>query len=453
MKKHIYIVLAAWITSAMMSSGSRSTIVVGGLIVDTLDEIEESREDMETAFPRLQIGDMLSTLPQTDFRSQPDPIRPAPSQNPALRHAFDGESFMRQGHWETALREFQRAMRLDRGNYAYVQRVAIAAALSGNYALADFHFRQFLEEHPDDVPSLVSRGGVLLRMTRYDDARESLNRALELEPTDIGAMYNKTFLRIIAEEDTRELSRQWEEMGVRDTIRIVQWLNADRTDMLRVMTPEQYQQSIAVMLGEGSQHHLAEIIQTFRSAISALERGDWVYYSGQLERIRIMGIRTMGIESELARSHAEMDDYRQAERIMSELAERFPGNAEIAYNHGYILMNLDSYEQALEAFTRAARLDEVHADARFGLACAYMGLDQPDAAWPILTSLAHEYPERMPEWLEGEALYLQAIRAHPDYDALKRSFQTRKAEAESQDQQAGGTPEAERDGGDETSME
>jgi len=68
------------------------------------------------------------------------------------------------------------------------------------------------------------------------------------------------------------------------------------------------------------------------------------------------------------------------------------------YNLGSLYWQQSRFDESVEAFEHAVRLNPVDVDARYNLAVAYLGLDRVDDAFPLLETLSLDMPDHGLVW-------------------------------------------------------
>jgi tetratricopeptide (TPR) repeat protein len=86
----------------------------------------------------------------------------------------------------------------------------------------------------------------------------------------------------------------------------------------------------------------------------------------------------------LAFLYAQQDRRREALALFDRAAELAPGNAEYAFDRGFLLQELNDHEAAIAAFRRALEIDPDHDRALYGLGLSLISLKRLDEAVPVL---------------------------------------------------------------------
>jgi len=101
---------------------------------------------------------------------------------------LEGDSHLREGNLDLALRAYLRATEKDPGNAA-AKRAARVYGMMGRYMEAIASFDRAAAIDPADAGPWMGRGFLLLRLKRRRDALECFERAAALDPEDRYARY------------------------------------------------------------------------------------------------------------------------------------------------------------------------------------------------------------------------------------------------------------------------
>jgi len=82
--------------------------------------------------------------------------------------------------------------------------------------------------------------------------------------------------------------------------------------------------------------------------------------------------------------YAQQGRRREALALFDRASELAPGNAEFAFNRGYLLQELNDHEAAVGAFRRALEINADHDRALYGLGLSLISLRRLDEAVPVL---------------------------------------------------------------------
>jgi Flp pilus assembly protein TadD len=95
-----------------------------------------------------------------------------------------------------ARQDFQEALKLDSGNTDAHHGIAIVADLEEAWSVAEFHYKQALQQRPQDPGILNDLGYSYLLQNRYHDASQYLRQALHVSPQHEHAHINLALLAL-----------------------------------------------------------------------------------------------------------------------------------------------------------------------------------------------------------------------------------------------------------------
>lgn len=409
------------VQSALLPSREPEYFTVGGMLADDLTStsfsggkfFEAGIYQMPLVEPRRRVAVIA---PPAEIPSGIE-IAPAGRAAEALRSA---EIFASSQEWRMALASVQAALDYDPDNLMLLRRAAAYAALARKFGVADEYFRRALARTPDDVAFLVGRAGVLLRLARLGEGEELANRALSIQPQYLAARFVKVCLQIARGVEAID-DAEWAALYTEQVAEMAQWLEADRKDYEAVMTTNGFRKACDVMLGPGLADRLEDVTRKLRKVVMELRARQWDQAKADLMELRQMGVRAVGIEMDIARCLFESGRELDAERLLGELAARYPNLAILQFNHAVALIRLRRYNEAIVALERSLSLDPKSNYTLFAMACAYAGLGEMDKAWSYMQRILPEYRGMVREWAEGDDAYLKAIREDPRFPDFIRS--------------------------------
>ncbi len=132
----------------------------------------------------------------------------------------------------------------------------------------------------------------------------------------------------------------------------------------------------------------------------------------------------------LARTHQESGDYLRANRVLSDLIERFPSHEDVPswfVTRGFNLAALNENEHALIDFQSAIDHPKINqallVRARYWKGVTLSALDEYDAAIEVFEKLMETFPDH---WMSPEFQYRLAtvLYSKRDYDATERGLKT-----------------------------
>jgi Tfp pilus assembly protein PilF len=153
-----------------------------------------------------------------------------------------GRAALGEGQTPTQLgrarQDFQQALNLDSGNTDAHHGIAIVADLEEDWLAAEFHYKQALQQRPQDPGILNDLGYSYLLQNRYHDASQYLRQALHVSPQHEHAHINLALLAL-KRGDRRAAESQLSEIyspgDIKTTIaRLEQDLQSADADSLQV---------------------------------------------------------------------------------------------------------------------------------------------------------------------------------------------------------------------------
>lgn len=403
---------------------------VDGMLVD---QYKEADPGASPALPASPMSLRDTPAPAPSVRPSVAPPAPAagvalPPAGKALEHLRAANVFAEKKDWAKALDEVQKGLEIDPQNGLLLRRGAAIAALAKNYTAADDYYRRLLMADPSSVVFMNGRASVLLRLKQFVPAQVLTDRALELQPGDLLARFNRLLLKAARGESLQ--GESWADLFTFDVAQVANWLDADRADFLLLMPEEQFYLVCDTVLGPGLGVKLPDVVAILRRLGQAERLQQWDKVLAILEESRAMGLQALGLEMDRARAIMEQGDREQARTIMKDLSERFPETAQVLYNYAYTLVEDGEYKAALELLDRAYAKMPKHPQIVFARACMLAENGRLDEAWPILTGLIRDYPAEARTWLQEEDPYLAKIKADPRYPELLATRVPRRRSAE-----------------------
>ena len=99
-----------------------------------------------------------------------------------------GVLFFQKGDKERALKNYQKAVKLNPENINFKKNLAdLLAVTFGEYEEALQHYVSVLASDPKDVEALFATGHICARLERYDDAAEFYEKVIEIDPNNSDA--------------------------------------------------------------------------------------------------------------------------------------------------------------------------------------------------------------------------------------------------------------------------
>jgi tetratricopeptide (TPR) repeat protein len=344
------------------------------------------------------------------------------AQGAARANIQAADNYAKEQNWTRALAEIQQGLEVDPGNPLLIRKAAAYAALARKFGVADEYFQRVLMSNPDSLVFLTGRAGVLIRLLRLKEADDLIQKALAIDPTFLAARFDALCVQI-ARGDTDIPDSGWDMLNTESVVELANWLDADKDDYVKALSPEGYAKLCDIVLGPGTDTRVTEIVGLLRTAGLAANARQWDADVDALSKVQKAGVRAVGLDVDIGRSLFQKGDRNAALAHFKALVDRYPKTGSVLYDYAYVLINMEMYSQASEVLERVCKMDPTDGPAAFALACTYAALGQMDKAWPILTLLASSHAADMPVWMTGDTPYQAAIRKDPRYPGLEKSFE------------------------------
>jgi tetratricopeptide (TPR) repeat protein len=338
----------------------------------------------------------------------------------ALESMKAADVFAQSQDWKQALAAIQKGLDLEPDNILLIRRAAAYAAMARRFGVADEYFRKALQVAPDDVAFIAGRAGILLRLLRLNEAEELADRALVLSPGYLAARFTKTCVQIARGDDGEAGEENWQAISTGEASQLAEWLDADRADYIAALSAAGFEQLCERVLGPGTADHLAEIALALKRSQQAFRLLQWQEVIQLLSEARSLGVQSVGLELDIARSRFEMDEREEAEQLLRALAASNPDLMIVQYDHAVALIRMERFAEAQVILEAAHEKNPAAPQVIFGLACTYAAQGDMAHSWRVLNRLPERLRPQLREWTQGEEAYLKAIRSDPRFEAFVR---------------------------------
>jgi TolB-like protein/tetratricopeptide (TPR) repeat protein len=291
-----------------------------------------------------------------------------------------------------ALEQFEKGLRVAPGDASLLRGTALAEQGLGRWDAVVEHFRQAERLDPRSVGNLRGLGEALLRLRRYPETRETLDRALALAPANLVLIEDKamTFLgqgdlpgaRAVLEAAPREVEPTALVAYMASYWDLVWVLDEERRELLLRLTPSAFDD----------------------------DRGAWAFCLVQVYALKG--------DAANVRTHAE-----EARKAFEEQLRAAPHDAQLHVLLGLTLAYLGRKEEAIREGERGVALGPVSKDALFGpyyqhqLARIYMLVGEPEKALDQLEPLLKIPYVLSPGWLKIDPNF-DPLRKNPRFQKL-----------------------------------
>lgn len=303
-----------------------------------------------------------------------------PQQTVRPSRLTSGESLVGRGETGPAVDLLHELEGADDDELTRRQFRAIAAIQSGDSESALTEARAIVEDYPEDAASYNLLGGIELIARQFDDARESFERALELDETSAQAHFNLGLLAGVRQDFDTAISHF--ESGLE--------LDPDNA---------------AVMV------QLSDILRRQERNDEALE---WA------ERAVLTAPDDPGTLMVLARQQLVMGDPEAAVSSAEQAIQQVPDNGAAHGILGVALLESGDAEAALESLRTAHDRLPDDGDILFHLARAQAAVEDLEGTRTTLTRLLDQHPDRLDAQLALTRLDLQEERPDQALDGALR---------------------------------
>lgn len=400
--------------SALFPAQTGSVFNVDGLLVDGMDSPAGDGKFFSSG---------IRSGPLVDRSSRPMRAGPPPQtalertmrtepRSRAMESVRAADAFAQSQDWKSALAAIQSGLDSEPENLMLIRRAAAYASLARRFGVADEYFRKAIQANPDDVPFLAGRAGILLRLLRLNEAEEMADRALAQQPDYLAARLARICVKIARGDE--DLDRdEWSQITSGEATQLADWLDADRADYVGALSSAGFETLCDIVLGPGVAAKLTDAARALKQAQKGIYLRNWADARAALEQARGLGVRVTGIPMDIARTYFEDGNVAEAERLLGELAGKYPDALLIQYNYAFVLLKMYRYPDAQRVLERANRIAPDNGQVAFALACAWASLNEPDRAWAALKSISPKHADDLREWARGEEPYLKALRSDP----------------------------------------
>ena len=382
-------------------------------------------DQFEGVLPELSLESLLS--PREKKTDGPEIVNNAGDMSRLLVSANwkpEVERMIAERNWPGAYRLAVQELRARPADVRRIKLVAILAGLAGHTEKASEFFEVYLRAVPDDVAFRCAYATVLLERNKSREAMAEVARVLEARPQFLRAHYLGLIVEMyrpgLIEDGIEPLA--WDRLPPRSVVQIAAWLADDRKRFEPLLGSALWDEIAEVMVGVDAGGRVELILQSMTEAEVAYVAKEWSRARGLYEQSLRQGVGSLAVLERLAETMVKSGQKNEALAVMNSLVRREPGIAQYWFNQGYVLLDVQRYEEAGISFAKALRLDPSNGEAAFAVACAYAGQGRIDEAYSILDSLLTRYPERMAGWLEGEEPFLKSLRADSRYVALSEKL-------------------------------
>jgi tetratricopeptide (TPR) repeat protein len=288
-----------------------------------------------------------------------------------------------------ALEQYTQGQRLSPGNADLLTATALAEESLGRWAAAVEHLRQAERLDPRSIPQRLRLGQALLYLRRHAEARQALDRGLDLAPANL-ALISEKAMTFLGEGDLA---------GARKAIAAVP-KEVEPTALVAYLASL----DLAWVL-DGPQR---EVLLRLTPGAFSDDRAAWA----------LALLQAVEGDAEKRRNYAG-----EAVKVLEEQLRAAPDDALRRAALGVVLAHLGRREEAIREGNRGAALSPVAKDANIGtvvqhqLALIYILVGEPEKALDKLEPLLKIPYFLSPGWLEIDPNF-DPLRKNPRFQKL-----------------------------------
>lgn len=403
--------------AARGGGGTQDVFLVDGMAVDPLTPTPV--RPLVTA-PELtvKVGSRLSKLPPTIEAP------PATAAEAALagRHLERAQAYLRTNDIAKALLEVRDGLSYNPDDPRLLSLAGSLSAQRGDYQSAASFLRRFMERNPGDGQHAAALIAVLLRLSRFDEAEQTLRAAEALHPDFLPLHFHRACLRLIR-DDPLPPTPYWSRRSFDEMRTLSTWLAGDRTELARMTGKESFARLCDLTLGPGTAAAIDEIANCFVEADAARRRNEPAAALELLRRAETRGVRGFGLDAGIAETLELTGDIDGAVARWADIARRHPDWSQPWLSYGHVLIRCARFNEALIAAKRAKELEPDQPVVDFLLACALAHQGAIADAQRIFNTLTLTRPRDFRRWLESDAAFEAALEKMPNRAAILRNLE------------------------------
>ncbi len=393
-------------------------IVVDGMWVDT---------SAETETPGLRGGlyglatpaEILQRSAQTfqwmrEARPSASELQAAEAQ---LRRV---DELMQTGDYRRAFVAVRDALALYPALPPLLSRAALVSAILRDYERSEHYFSRYLAVQPDDPQHWAGRAGVLIRLSRLDEARDMIDRGLAAYPELLPLRFHDVTLKVI--QETQDISRQyWRRRTFEEVLLLLNWLIADRSEFERMMGAPDYRRLCEITLGPGMSGQLEEAQRLLARAADLRDKKQFAEARAAVEMVLRMGADAYGLRATIADLLISEGRIDEGLGIWDSLTLDFSDWPQPWLSRGQFLLRIGRTTEAVLSLRRAAALAPKEDVVRFALACSLALSGAANEAQQMFNELAGADPQRFRIWMESDPVLEKAVRSVPNAPSYMRA--------------------------------
>lgn len=347
--------------------------------------------------------------------------RPGPAE------AYAAEAQLRRVDELIQTSDFRRAFLVVRDALAlyptYPPLLSRAAVISANlrdYGRAEHYFSRYLAQQPDDALHGAGYAGVLVRLSRLEDARTVIDRGLAANPDLLPLRFHDVTVRVI--QEAKDISRQyWRRRSLDDLLLLLNWLISDRAEFERMMGTRDFRRLCEITVGPGMAGQMEEARRLLLTAQDLRSNARYPDARAAIEMVMRMGADAYGLRATIAELLIAEGLTEEGLRMLDALTFEYPDWAQPWLSRGHHLLRAERWTEAVLSLRRATALAPEEGIVRFALACSLALSGATNEAQGIFNDLVRADPQRFRVWMESDPVLEKAVRSVPNGPSYLRA--------------------------------
>ncbi|HEV2339166.1 MAG TPA: tetratricopeptide repeat protein [Patescibacteria group bacterium] len=330
-------------------------------------------------------------------RSEVREIRAGQDLEEVNREVEQGNILLRSNNPVTALKAYERALKIDPSN-----KVALDGKLEASGKVGDLNgmlsaVDALIQIEPDDVSHHEYRGDILFKMKEYPTALAAYDQAIALAPHEYyflqrGDIFTRMFRfedALVEYDKATALNPGNYEPSFRKGKLLTYMKKYEEALQVYAQILSKNKANISVLVSIGEileiQNRLPEALKSYNIAYSL--NGHDKSLAKRIQSLeKSVSIQNKRDSMNLVREAKELEDKDQLTEALGKYDEAikiFPENKLAYFNIGNVSITIDEHEAALEAFEKAIQIDPQYIDALKGKGDMLRQLMRPDEALAV----------------------------------------------------------------------
>jgi len=347
--------------------------------------------------------------------------RPGPAEAQAAEAQLRRvDELIRESDYRRAFLAVRDALALYPAYPPLLSRAAVISANLRDYGRAEHYFSRYLALQPDDALHWAGYAGVLIRLSRLEEARTAIDRGLAANPDLLPMRFHDVTVRVI--QESKDISRQfWRRRSLEELLLLLNWLISDRAEFERMMGAADFRRLCEITAGPGMAGQLEEARRLLQSAQDLRGKGRYPDARAAIEMVMRMGADAYGLRATVAELLIAEGLTEEGLRMWDSLTFEYSDWAQPWLSRGHLLLRAGRFTEAVLSMRRASELAPKEGIVRFALACALALSGATNEAQEIFNDLARADPQRFRDWMESDPVLEKAVRSVPNGPSYLRA--------------------------------